>query len=357
MWKRSANPRRRHAPGTSPGTLTVDPGALAPSLEVIAYGPEELTVEAQPTQDRLRALLESQPVTWLNVDGLGSSETIESIGRLFGLHPLALEDVLNVEHRPKVESYGDFYFIIARMSRGVERSDTEQVSVFLGRKFVVTFQERSGDCLDPIRDRLRSGRVRIRNSGADYLAYAIIDTIVDAFFPVVESFSDRLEDLEREILADPRQEAMVRLRHIKRELLTLRRAIWPLREALSSLTREESDLVTGATQIFLRDCYDHVVQLNDLIESQREFSTGLMDLYMSSISNRMNEVMKVLTMIATLFIPLSFVAGLYGMNFDTASPWNLPELGWRYGYPFALGLMAGISVLFVIFFKRKGWFG
>ncbi len=349
--------RKRKAPGTSPGTLHVDPAAPPPALQLVAYGTDELVEEKEPALDRVSALRAAHAVTWLNVDGLGDAKTLESIGTLFHLHPLALEDVLNVEHRPKIESYEDSYFIVVRMPLSAGRLDTEQVSVFLGRDFVVTFQEHEGDCLDPVRQRLRAGRARIRGGGADYLAYAIIDAVVDAYFPVVESYNDRLEELEREILADPRQESVARLREVKRDLMTLRRAVWPLREALSTLTREESELVSNNTQIFLRDCYDHVVQLNDLIESQRELSSGLMDLYMSSISNRMNEVMKVLTMIATIFIPLSFIAGLYGMNFDTASPWNLPELGWRYGYPFALTLMIVLAGLLVVFFKRKGWFG
>ena len=357
MRKRPAKPRPRLAPGSSPGTLTVDPAAPPPTLHVIAYGPEAVIEEERPELDRVHELSQRHPATWLNVDGLGSADTIAGIGKLFDLHPLALEDVLNVEHRPKVESYGNFFFLVLRMPLAADRLETEQISIFLGRNFVVTFQEQAGDCFDPVRERLRAGRPRIRGGGPDYLAYAIIDAIVDAYFPVVEKYSERLEELEREILADPRQQAVARLRDTKRDLLTLRRAIWPLREALSALTREESELVSHNTQLFLRDCYDHVVQLNDLIESQREFSSGLMDLYMSSISNRMNEVMKVLTMIATLFIPLSFVAGLYGMNFDTESPWNLPELGWRFGYPFAWGIMLVIATGFAIFFKRKGWFG
>jgi magnesium transporter len=338
--------------------LMVDPEAPRSQLHVFAYGPEQLTDRPLADVSEIPSLRATNPVTWVNVDGLGDEAVLRGLGEMFELHRLALEDVVNVHQRPKVERYGEVYFVVIRMPRGATPLETEQVSLFLGKEFVLTFQEAVGDCLDPVRQRLRQGGPRLRQGGPDYLAYALIDALVDAYFPLLEHYAEILEHLEEDILQRPAQSSVSRLHAVKRDLMTLRREVWPLRELLSTLTREETTLVTDATRLYMRDCYDHAVQLLELVESFRDLASGLMDLYLSGVSNRMNEVMKVLTIIATIFIPLSFIAGLYGMNFNPErSRWNMPELGWRFGYPFALGLMAAVTVAMLVYFRRKGWLG
>jgi magnesium transporter len=306
----------------------------------------------------LGAMIEKWPVTWIHVDGLGKADTLHALAERFGLHPLALEDVVNVHQRAKTELYGEELFIVARLAELHEHLDHEQISMFIGPRFVLTFQERSGDCFDPVRERLRSDRPRIRGSGPDYLAYALLDAIIDSYFPILESFGERLALLEERVIEEPDSDLVAEIRAIGRDLLLLRKLTWPHRDAFNHLMREETPLVQDETRLFLRDCYDHTIQLMDLIENYREVGSGLMDLYLSSISKRMNDVMKVLTIIATIFIPLSFVAGLYGMNFDPGrSPWNMPELGWYWGYPFALGTMSAVALAMLVFFWRKGWLG
>jgi magnesium transporter len=232
---------------------------------------------------------------------------------------------------------------------------TEQLSLFLGQGFVVTFQERVGDCFDPVRARLRKGGP-IRTRGPDYLTYALIDALVDSWFPVLEQHGERLEDLEDEILVHPARRTIARIHELRRDLMALRRAVWPLRDALGALCRDPTPLIAGETRTYLRDCYDHAVQIIDLLESGRELSADLTDAYLSNINNRMNEIMKVLAVIATIFLPLSFIASVYGMNFHTdKSPWNMPELAWRFGYPFALGLMVLTVIGMLFFFWRRGW--
>ncbi len=344
--------------GAPPGTLVVDPNAAQPVIRVMAYGPEGLVEEAVQAPDGLRRFLEKWPVTWVNVDGLGDAETLVKLGEIFGLHRLALEDIVSVDQRPKVEQYEEFQLIVIRMPWRQERLETEQVSLFLGKRFVLTFQERVGDCLDPVRQRIRAASGRIRQAGPDYLAYSLIDAITDGYFPVLEDFGEKLEALEDEVVERPDSATVSRIHQVKRDLLTLRRAVWPLREAVNSLFRDSTPLVSDETRIYLRDCYDHVVQILELLETYRELGSGMIDVYLSSMSNRMNEIMKVLTIIATIFIPLTFIAGVYGMNFSReASPWNMPELHWYYGYEFALGLMLIIAIVMMIYFLRKGWLG
>jgi magnesium transporter len=347
---------RRPAPGTAPGTVSVHPDAPRPKIRVIAYGPAELADERIDDLGEIPTFLDRWPVTWVNVDGLGDVATLERLGELFGLHRLALEDVANVHQRAKVEAYAEDLFVVARMVSLGDRLQHEQVSIFLGEGFVLTFQEHEGDCFEPIRKRLRSGRGRIRSAGADYLMYALLDAIMDSYFPVLEHYGERLADLETEALTAPQNSTVIRIQDLKHDLLALRRTTWPHRDAVGHLLREDTPLVTDETRLFLRDVYDHCVQLMDLIENFREVGSGLIDLYLSSMSHRMNDVMKVLTIIATIFIPLSFIAGLYGMNFSPeASPWNMPELGWYWGYPFALGLMGLAALVMLIYFRRKGW--
>jgi len=267
--------------------------------------------------------------------------------------------VLSVHQRPKIEQYGEYYFIVTRMVRLGEHLETEQLSLFLGKNFILTFQEgRPGDCLDLIRERIRQKGGRIREAGLDYLAYALLDAIVDCYFPILEEYGERLEAFEDEILTRPYGDTVARIHEIKRNLLTLRRAIWPQRETFNTLLRDELPLVTNETRLYLRDCYDHVTQLIDLIETYRELGADLIDVYLSSISNRTNEIMRVLTVISTIFIPLTFIAGVYGMNFNpSASPWNMPELNWFWGYPLSLLLMAVVAFGQLIFFRRRGWLG
>ncbi|UCF29978.1 MAG: magnesium/cobalt transporter CorA [bacterium] len=351
--------RRRTAPGAPPGTLETDPHAPFPAISVIGFGPERVVEKTVQDVRELELLVEGTPVTWINVDGLGDAPTLIELAEMFGIHRLALEDVVHPHQRAKVEEYGEELFIVARMiSRENEVLSTEQISLFLGEGFVVTFQEHPGDCLEPVRERIRKGRGRIRQAGSDYLAYAILDAVVDAYFPILEELGEELEELEEEILEIPDRGTVSRIHTLKRDLLLLRRTVWPLREAVNALLREESILMSRETQIYLRDCYDHTIQVIDMVENHRDITSGLMDFYLSSVSNRMNEVMKVLTIIATIFIPLTFIAGIYGMNFNPeASPWNMPELNWRWGYPVFWVLMVTIGGTLLYVFRRKGWLG
>jgi magnesium transporter len=318
-------------------------------------GIEELTVESL---DEIPRAMERWPTVWVNVVGVGDVETVSRIGELFALHPLALEDVVHLGQRAKVEEYDEQLFIVARSVLRNEAESSEQISLFVGTSYVVTFQEVPGDPFDPVRDRLRGGRRRIRQGGSDYLAYALLDAVIDQHFPVLDALGQRLEELERTVVADPDDHTLHDLLQVRSELLGLRRDLLPHRDLLQALIRGESPLVRASTTVYLRDCADHVDQLNDLLSVYRELSSDLMACYLSSVSNRMNEVMKVLTIIATIFIPLGFVAGVYGMNFDPGvSPWNMPELGWRFGYPAVLALMAAVAVGMLFFFRRLGWLG
>jgi len=363
-----AKPRRqrrrpRSSPGAPPGTLTVDPEAPKPFIRVMGYDQGEFAegefAEGEVTDvQTLRDYLARWPVTWVNVDGLGDAETIRRIGELFGLHHLALEDVLTLHQRPKVEEYAEHLFLVVRMLEPGVAVQTEQISMFLGDRFVLTLQEHQGDCLDPIRKRIREAKGRIRTMGADYLAYALLDAVVDAYFPYLDDLSDRVEALEAEVLARPTPETVAKIHEFKRNLLTIRHVISPLREAINALLRDEAQAFSETTRVYLRDCYDHSIQVLEMVETYREVVGGLLDIYLSSVSNRMNEIMKVLTIIGTIFIPLSFLAGVYGMNFDPgASPWNMPELGWRWGYPVFLGLALGVALIELVFFWRRGWLG
>jgi len=350
------NPARiRTVPGSSPGGLLIDPDAPASQVRVMAYDADELMEQDVADPHHLEPLLGRRRITWANVDGLGDEATLREVGRVFGMHHLALEDVVNVNQRPKVEPYGEQLFLVLRMPRGRETLKTEQFSLILTADAVVTFQEQAGDCLDPVRKRLRDARPRLRRGTSGYLAYALIDAVVDAYFPLLEHIGDRMEELEDRILAGDEEGTLEELHELKRDLTTLRRYVWPLREMLATLARMESPLVDDETRVHLRDAQDHAVQLLDIVDSYRDVGSSLMDLYLNLLSHRMNEVMKVLTIIATIFIPLSFLAGLYGMNFDTSSPWNLPELGMRYGYPALLGVMLLVGGGLVIWFKRRNW--
>ena len=292
-------------------------------------------------------------VTWVNVDGIHEPGAIETLGRLFDLHPLLLEDVMNAGQRPKMEEYDDCVFIVLKMIYNDEKTEkivVEQVSFVLGKRFVLSFQEREGDVFDGVRERLRVGKGRLRRSGADYLAYALIDSIVDNYFIVLEEMGDLVEELETEITTMPRKGTIQELHLLKREALFLRKAVWPARDVIGSLGRLEGGLVAEATAPYLRDAYDHVVQVAETIEVIRDVLSSLLDVYLSSLSNKANEIMKVLAIISTIFIPLTFVAGLYGMNFK-----YMPELEQPWGYPVVLVLMFGMALSMIVYFKRQRW--
>ena len=352
--------RRRRKPGEPPGTLTPPENADHPIIEIIACDAERLHESKITTPEDIIPFLREWPLVWINVDGLASTHLIEKLGAIFALHPLAMEDILNIPQRPKTEDYPDHLFIVARMARILNSSlITEQVSIFLGKNYILTFQEhRDGDCLDPLRERLRQGKGRrLRLSQADYLGYAIIDTIVDGYFPVLEHFSDRLLALESEALSGPYEDLTAATHKIKRDLRELRQNVWPMREMINNFAGD-THFVRDDTRLYLRDCHDHVIQVLELIETCREQSLSLIDIYLSSISARMNEIMQVLTIISTIFIPLGFIASVYGMNFDTSkSHWNMPELEWVYGYPFALSLMVVVAGTLLFWFYRRGWIG
>jgi magnesium transporter len=349
--------RTRHAPGTPPGTIRRDTAAPKPVIRALAYGPDGCTEEQVEDLDALAPLRAAWPVIWVNVDGLGDPETIRALGEFFGLHPLALEDVVNTHQRPKHEDYGGIVYVVMRMPHADQGCGTEQISLFLGPGFVVSFQERPGDCLEPVRRRLRDGKGRVRRHGADYLLYALMDAVVDGYFPCLDGITEQMEELEVEVLERTRKDAHCRIHDCKTRLLAVRRAIAPLRDAVNSLLRDDGESLEKETRIHMRDVYDHTLQILDLVDAQREIAASLLDMHLSAINTRMNEIMKVLTIIATLFIPLTFIAGIYGMNFDyEASSCNMPELYMRYGYPTLILAMVGVVAVELLLFWRLGWF-
>lgn len=349
--------KRYHKPGTAPGTLKAPEKRVDQvRMTVFDYGPDRLEEKTVTRVEQLFPYRDSPTVTWINIDGLHDVATLEALGKHFGFHPLALEDVLNCGQRPKLEDYGEYHFMIMKSLIHGDTLQTEQISFFLGGNYVITLQEIPGDSFEAVRERIRRGKGLIRKSGPDYLAYALIDALVDEFFPVLEKYGERIETLEAELLTDPTPETVQQVHRIKRELLLLRRTAWPERDVIAAIQREESDVIQPGTQVFLRDCYDHTIQVIDMIETFRDLAAGMLDVYLSSVSNRMNEVMKVLTIISTIFIPLNFIAGVYGMNFNTDHPRNMPELDWPWGYPYVLTLMFTVGVLLVFYFRKKRWF-
>jgi magnesium transporter len=348
-------------PGALPGALRIPHDALPTELFLIDYGPDAVHSGTIDHPEECYALGVSDTVTWLDARGLGSEERLVQMSQTFGLHPLILEDIVNVPHRPKVDYYDDKVLIIMQMVRPKATGSgvgSEQVSFVLGKGFVVTFQEEpEWDSFDPVRDRIRRGTGTIRLQGADYLTYALLDTIVDSFFPVLEAIGETLEDLEEEVVENPTSVTIEKIHRMRRGLMKLRRYIWPQRTVLNSLIRDSDDLISQEVRVYLQDVYDHIVQVVDIIENYREITSSLMDVYLSSVSNRMNEVMKVLTVMSSVFIPLTFIAGVYGMNFNTEkSPFNMPELEWYWGYVICLGVMGAIAGLQIYFFWKRGWF-
>jgi len=341
--------------GSSPGTL-IHVGEIKTeqsSLSMLHFDAE--THIEQPLTDigEATSLLTPDATTWINVVGIQDIALIEDIGRHYHIHPLTLEDILNTTQRPKVESFEDYLFIVIKMLEHDKEKDSiasEQLSLVLGKTVLISFQEDEGDVFNPVRERIRKGKGRIRSAGCDYLAYALIDAIVDNYFVILENVGQRLEAVEEAIDSDLDADILEKIHTIRRELIYLRKQVWPIREIITYLQKDGAPLIGEATGPFLRDVYDHTIQVIDTIESLRDMLSGMQDLYLSIISNRMNEVMKVLTIIATIFIPLSFIAGIYGMNFN-----HMPELTWRWGYPAVWLLIIGIVAMMIVFFRRKKW--
>lgn len=347
-------------PGSIPGTLNIEADSPTPIIFLIDYQEDNAIRTKIDTPEEITPYLDTQSVSWVDVQGLGSEDILRRLGKVFKLHPLMLEDVVNVPQRPKVEEQQDQLLIILRMVTPKEEGQrflAEQVSLILGEHYLLTIQEEPDyDPFGPVRERIRANKGSIRKHGADYLAYALLDAIVDGFFPVLEAYGEELEDLEDEVVANPSRQTLERIHELKRELLTIRRAIWPQRDVINSLIRDGNPLIKDEIRVYLRDCYDHVVQVLDIVETYREIASSLMDVYLSSVSNRMNEVMKVLTIISTIFIPLTFIAGVYGMNFNTELPGNMPELEVPYAYAICWGIMLAIAGALILYFKRRGWF-
>ncbi|MDZ8263707.1 magnesium/cobalt transporter CorA [Nostoc sp. ChiQUE01b] len=349
-----------HQPGTLPGTIFIDADAPPPIIFLIDYNQTNFIREQIATPEECVPYLDKESISWVDVQGLGSQDILQRLGKVFELHPLVLEDIVNVPERPKTEDYEDQLLFIARMVVPKEKTCgfySEQVSLILGKHYLLTVQEEpEHDCFETVRSRIEKNKGIIRKQGADYLAYALLDAIIDGFFPVLELYGERIEELEEEVIVKPTPQTLQNIYQIRRELLQLRRAIWPQRDAINSLIRDDPDLICEEVRIYLRDCYDHTVQVMDMVETYRELASGLMDVYLSAVSNKMNEIMKVLTIVSTIFIPLTFVAGIYGMNFNTEkSPYNMPELNWYWGYPLCWAVMIAIAFSLLFFFWRRGW--
>jgi len=347
--------------GTPPGTL-VHVGERKTEtvrITVIDYDAENFQEKQVSSIEECFPFKATPSVTWINIDGLHEVELIEKLGAQFEVHPLVLEDILNTGQRPKFEDFEKYMFAVLKMLRcsGEQQTvEAEQVSLVLGANHVISFQERVGDVFEPIRDRIRNSKGRIRKMGSDYLMYALLDAVIDGYFAILERLGEKIESMEEELVSMPSQKTLEQIHRLKREMIFLRKSVWPLREVISGLQRSESSLINESTGIYLRDVYDHTIQIIDTIESFRDTVSGMLDIYLSSISNRMNAVMKVLTIIATIFIPLTFIAGIYGMNFNPErSPFNMPELNWYWGYPLVLFVMGIVAIVMLIYFRRKRW--
>lgn len=322
-------------------------------LSVIKYDADNFQEKEVNSVNEAFQLKDKSSVTWLNISGVHKTEIIEQVGAHFAIHPLVLEDIANTGQRPKMEDFDEYIFVVLRMlSFDVKEKETktEQVSLIFGRGFVISFQEMEGDVFDYIRERLRSNKGRIRKMDADYLAYALIDAIVDNYFIILENLGETIEDIEDKLVTNPSTETLRTIHDLKREMVFLRKSVWPLREVISRLERSESSLINKSTRIYLRDVYDHTIQIMDSVETFRDMLSGMLDIYLSSVSNRMNEIMKVLTVIATIFIPLTFLTGIYGMNFR-----YMPEIELTWSYPAILTLMFIVALLMVFYFKRRKW--
>ena len=350
-----------HPPGTSPGTLVSHEGAdlEAVNIRLIDYTESDFIDIELTSAEECQPYLDRNSVTWIHLQGPIQADTIKSIGNLFELHPLSLEDVLNKGQRPKVEEYDDMLFIIMSMPAEINgETIIEQVSIFMGENYIISFHAGAYDPFDPLRHRLLKKGGRIRSLKADYLLYGMMDLIIDQGYPILEALGENIESIEEALLSSSVKKATLgQIHQIRHQLLLLRRNLWPQREAVNNILRGENPLIKKGTSLYLRDCYDHTIQILDLIENYREMATSLLDIHISSTSYRLNEIMRVLTIIATIFIPLTFVVGVYGMNFSHPdSPWAMPELHWYYGYPITWGVMIATLLGMLIYFKRKNWF-
>jgi magnesium transporter len=332
-------------------------------IKIHDYGEEHYSVIPIDAIEQSAPYIEDSSKTWVQVEGLHRLDRIQSIWNYFGLHPLIQEDIVNVVQRPKIETYQNHLFIVLRLitpdSSTEEKSSfhSEQISFVLGKNYVISFQESDEPIFASIFKRLEQPATRLRKHGVDFLAYALLDTVVDHYFHSLELFGLTIDRLEEEIIENPGNHYLHNIHNLRRDAIQFRKSVWSLRDGVNSLIRDDNPMISSEVKIFLRDVYDHVVQVIDSIEAYREMIYSLYDMYMSTLSNRMNEVMKVLTIIATIFIPLTFVAGIYGMNFDPEiSPFNMPELNWYYGYPFSLLIMIAISLTMIYYFRRKNWF-
>lgn len=365
IGKMSSRGRRRqrrkrefeHTVHALPGTVKAVPDSPLPAIKLLGYGVSGFEEREIANPAEIESFRSKYPVIWVDIDGLGDASIILEIGKMFGLHELALEDSVNLRQRAKVEAYDNQLFAVMRMATIEDDHPLlEQLSLFLGHGFLVSLQEgKTGDVLEPVRERLRKGIGVIRSEGADYLLYSIVDAVIDGYFPVVEALGENLEVLEDKILEGADRYTPSLVLEMKRSVLSVRRAIWPARDAVNILVRDETDLIAPKTRMYFRDCHDHALRIFDLVENQRELCSDLMDLHLSSINNRMSEVMKVLTVITLLFMPATLIAGIYGMNFDTKYPLNMPELKFPYGYFLALAMMAVTALCFYGYANKKGW--
>lgn len=341
--------------GLAPGHLIFlgDAKSEDVCIQLMDYSANQLNVKEVKDIKDLETCLSQETVSWIDISGLHDTHIIEETGKIFNIHSLTLEDILNTDQRPKVDFYDEYIYLVVKMLSYNEKEngiEYEQVSFILGKSYVISFQENKGDIFDPVRVRITSGKGRIRSSGADYLLYSLLDVIVDNYFLIMEKFGETIELYEEKLAERPDAKWLNEVYHLKREILFLRRSVWPIREVVTKLERDENPLLNEKTVIYLRDVYDHSIQVIESIEIYRDMLSGLLDLYLSSVSNRMNEVMKILTIIATIFIPLTFVVGIYGMNFE-----NMPELKWKYGYYIIMAFMLVLGAGMFIAFKRRKW--
>lgn len=350
--------RKAHRPavGSAPGTFAEHSSATATIVTVSDITATGVVGKTLLEQDGLpQQPNDAKTVQWIDIQGLANTNLIGRIGEQLNIHPLAIADLVNLGQRPKAEIHDEFFIVFLREPRGGPPFDSEQIAIVAGKNFVLTVQERRGDIFDPVRARLQAGSKRVADMGAPYLAYALIDAIIDSYFPILEAYGELTEQLEEQVIEQPQPSLIADIHVLKRELLEMRRALWAQREAMNTLLRQEHELLPESLKVYFRDCSDHSFQLLDMVEVYREVAQGLVDLHLSSASNRMNEVMKILTVISVIFMPMTFIAGLYGMNFDTSSPFNMPELSWRFGYVASLLVMAASTVSLLIYFGRKGW--
>jgi len=347
--------RRLKKAGASPGTLVHigEQKVDETRITLIDYDEAHLQERVLDGIEEAFPLKDLPTVTWINIDGLHETDTIEKVGQHFNIHPLVLEDILNTGQRPKTEEFEDLIFVVLKMLHYNENSEkirSEQFSLVLGSNFLITFQEIQGDVFKTVRERIRKPKTRIRKAGCDYLAYALIDAIVDHYFLILEKLGENIETLEEDLLENPSPETLQTLHEMKREMIYLRKQIWPIREIINGLVKSESSLIQEQMHVYFRDVYDHTIQIIDTIESYRDILAGMLDIYLSTVSNKMNEVMKVLTIIATIFIPITFVAGIYGMNFKF-----MPELEWRWGYVMVWAIIVVVAGIMIGFYKKKKW--